>query len=151
MVPNLILNNIITWGQIAMSKETSHKSCLIGRKSPLTLYQKIGFFEVYKRCRAPLSTQCILILLIVLLLSFNLRCSYIAQNVATLTLPAPSRPLYLMLLPLFCLEMSLAESRGSSLASGPICTVLTKIVCLKVSLFLTVRLEKVHSFRSSLG
>ena len=34
---------------------------------------------------------------------------------------------------------------------GPVCTVLTKIVCLKVSLFLKVRLEKVHSFRSSLG
>ena len=36
-------------------------------------------------------------------------------------------------------------------ATGPVCTVLTKIVCLKVSLFLKVRLEKVHSFRSSLG
>ena len=34
-------------------------SFLFGRKSPLILYWKIDFFEVYKRCRAHLSTLCI--------------------------------------------------------------------------------------------
>ena len=77
---NYFLNTIIIWGHIARSKETSHKPGLIGRKSPLVLYWKIDFFEVLKRCRAHLSTQCILLVLIVLIISFNLRCSYIVAK-----------------------------------------------------------------------
>ena len=100
-----------------MSKETSHKSYLIGRKSPLVLYWKVDFFEVYKRCRAhlrTLHTYGVESTAIKLQFKVQLHCCKMSQNVATLILPAQSKPLYLMLLPLFCLEMSLAESRGSS-------------------------------------
>ena len=49
------------------------------KKSPCFVLEN-GLFEVYKSCSAHLSTQCILMVLIDLLLSFNLRCSYIVAK-----------------------------------------------------------------------
>ena len=80
MVPNLFFKYYHYLGSNYKVKGDQSQVLFEWQKSPLVLYWKMDFFEVYKSCSAHLSTQCILMVLIDLLLSFNLRCSYIVAK-----------------------------------------------------------------------